>query len=246
MNFLVFFITMNTQTLQQAQQEVQDLKFEILEQAAAENFDWTRRIFRRTDRTASTNLRIKVAGWTLTTFRRHFNDCPTIEAELSEAKPIKAGVSTVSKSPAESAQGFTNSHLNGQPKQKKRKARKRQKTNSTSQDVRFNTARTYCESRHIKKEVKELSLESDSEKLQLLLDFGRHSSKTHGGIYCSKFYESGTCVSVVKIRAVYRHDWNCPTTTIFFDTVKLFKDPRPQYTNLYVLALPWDREEDKL
>jgi len=60
MNFLVFFISMSTQTLQQAQQEVQDLKFEILEQVAAENFDWTRRIFRRTDRTASTNLRIKL------------------------------------------------------------------------------------------------------------------------------------------------------------------------------------------
>ena len=88
MDFLVFFITMNSQTLQQAQQEVQDLKFEILEQVAAETFDWTRRIFRRIDRTASTNLRIKVAGWTLTTFRRHFKDCPTIEAELSEAKPI--------------------------------------------------------------------------------------------------------------------------------------------------------------
>ena len=76
MNFLVFFVTMSTQTLQQAQHEVQDLKFEILEQVAAENFDWTRRIFRRTDRTA------------------------TIEAELSEAKPIKARVSTVSKRPA--------------------------------------------------------------------------------------------------------------------------------------------------
>ena len=106
---------MYTETLPQAQQEIQDPKFEIIEQVVAENFDWTRRIYRR----------IKVAGWTLTTFRSHFKDCPTVEAELSEAKPIKAG--TVSKSPAESAQGFINSHLNGRPKQKKRRARKRQK-----------------------------------------------------------------------------------------------------------------------
>ena len=137
--------------------------------------------------------------------------------------------------------GFQNSNLNGQPKQKKRRVvRRTAKAAGVSTDVRFNSERSYCCAEPIvKREERELSVaEDEGEQLSYALDFRRFNTKRHGGLFLSKVYQSGTFVTVTRVRAVHIHDWHCPTTIIYWDTVKLC---RGRSRNTYQIHLPRDR-----